>query len=181
MEPVCQLHQYGTHIILYRRENLAEIVHLLWLIILGFLLLRHDTYKKSHIIPETFTDVINSVRTIFHNIVQECSHNRVCSQFQLFCHNACHGNRMTDIGFTRLAQLVFVGKSGEAVCIVQQVHLVLVNSSSHQCEDCVHIGLYFLFVISLHNLIPFSYFSRVEYFFYVIEWEEVTILSRKNL
>ena len=81
-----------------------------------------------------------------------CVYNRACSKFQLFCHDACHSNGMANIWFTRLAQLVFVGISGKAVCFMQQTHLVLVNSSSHQCEDCVHIGLYLLFILLIHSL-----------------------------
>ena len=46
---------------------------------------------------------------------------------------------------------------------MQQVHLLLVHSLSHQCEDSVHIGLYLLFLLLVHSLFIFIvHYKRVE-------------------
>ena len=119
MKTVGQLQQDGTDVKLYGREHLAEVVHLLRLLIFLLLLLSHDTDEESHVVAEALANLVYAVWAVFHNIVQECCHNRVCTQFQLFCQDACHSNRMTDIRLTRLAQLALMRKSSKVVGFVQ--------------------------------------------------------------
>ena len=46
---------------------------------------------------------------------------------------------------------------------MQQIHLLLVHSLSHQCEDSVHIGLYLFFILFVPSLfIFFVHYKRVE-------------------
>ena len=131
METVCQLYQDCTHVKLYRREYLTEVVHLFRLVILRFLLLGNNANQEGNIVTETLTYLVYRIRAIFDYIMQECCHYRICTKFHLLGYNSCHGYRMTDVRLTRLAPLVFMRKLGEFVCRMYQQHLFLIHSLLH--------------------------------------------------
>ena len=123
MQTIRQLDHNDTDILRHGEEHLTQVLRLH--LQLGIRLLsiagqrdllqfRHTVYQKRHVISEFSPEVILRHHSIFHHIVQNTCHDGLLIQLQIR-QNDSHIQRMDDIGFPGLPELVLVSLAGNLI------------------------------------------------------------------
>ena len=108
VESVAQLDEDHADILGHGKEHLAQVLHLLLLLVgKGNLLQFGQTvHQHCHGIAEFMADDVKGdlVLAVLHRIVQKCGTDGVGIQLQS-CHDLCHRNGVGDIGLSADAEL----------------------------------------------------------------------------
>ena len=151
VESVGKFHKDGTDVVLHRVKQLTVIVKLLrqFIIMGGFL--GDDLYKKSHVIAETLANILDCVRSVLHNIMQETGDYRIGTKHQLFSRYIRHCYRMKYIRFAGLALLRGMSLTRQLESGVNTFHIFCRDTLSHDLENVVGTFLNYSVVIVLHD------------------------------
>ena len=122
METVRQLDDDNTDILCHGKEHLPQVLRLDLQFILGITELSqlgHAVHKESHLFAELPGDILQRHVRVFHCVVQHSRHDSLFVHLQVRKDDT-DPERMYDIGFARLAYLVFMCFLSDPVCLLDQ-------------------------------------------------------------
>ena len=150
VQAVGQLDEQGADVVVHRLKYLAVIIHLLCVLVVVLLALGHHINQERHIVAETLPDILDGVRSIFGNVVQERRYDGIGVKLKLFCGDVRYGYRMHDIRLAGIAPLVFVRLGGKSIRIFDTLQVLRAHALSHHVK---YVLSSFLYPFSLVHII----------------------------